>query len=134
MTSLAEHFKQILISNGVGTSDPANDWFINIPHFPDNPIQVISLRDSGSPSGPEYLMDDTEIDNHSCTIEVRSKTYLTGYSKCDEAKGTLAFTKDLTVDNTNYWSIREIVPVTWYANDGEGHFLFTCRLLAQREK
>lgn len=131
MNPLSEDMKNYLIDQGVGSGTPTNEWSIHIASMPPSPDEVIVIRDTGGMQ-PTYLMDETTVNEPTVRVETRAQSYLSGYSKCEEAVNALCLSKDLVIDGTDYWSIMQVSPIGEVGQDDKRRIRLATTLKATR--
>lgn len=134
MNPVSEDIKTILISDGVGSAIPADDWGIHIGVMPETPDRVIYLSDSGG-MDPIPLMDTSVIHHPSCHVLVRGLDYLNSYSKCEEiVDSVILFGGNSSMGGAMYWNIIQQGDIGFLTQDDSARkrFIWTLNFRAQR--
>ena len=137
MNSLADDIKNILVDDGVLDGTPSNRWGANIGDLPSSPDKCVMFEDSPG-ANPIYLMDGTAIYQPKTQATIRSDTYISSYSKCQEIIKSLEM-RNLNEDidssnNSVYWMIKQVSPISYFGRDEKGRFLFVTSFQVQRHE
>lgn len=110
MTSPAEDFKSILLTAGVGSTDPATDWGVHVSKEPTSPDRSITIYDTGGAEpNAKHLLDFNTVQ-----IRVRGdkSDYQVTYQKTIDITSQLLGLPKQTVNGTVFsgvWAVGDII-------------------------
>ena len=110
MTSPAQDFKSILLTAGVGSTDPDTDWGVHVSKEPESPHRTITIYDTGGAEpNAKHLLDFNTVQ-----VRVRGNVndYPVAHTKIKDVKNKLLGLPKETVNGTVFvgvWAVGDII-------------------------